>query len=67
MPYPMDYFFWLARNSDRTVLVDCGYDRSRGEQRGMFGSPSGQRACAAHSAPYGNANRASVSACIWAL
>ncbi|MYW96226.1 N-acyl homoserine lactonase family protein [Amycolatopsis rubida] len=33
-PYPMDYFFWVARNSDRTVLVDCGYTPQRAEQRG---------------------------------
>lgn len=37
-PYPMDYYFWLARNAHRTVLVDCGYNRARGERRGMFGS-----------------------------
>src|SRR4249920_1636273 len=36
VPYPMDYFFWLARNPHRTVLVDCGYNRPRGERRGMF-------------------------------
>jgi glyoxylase-like metal-dependent hydrolase (beta-lactamase superfamily II) len=23
----MDYFFWLARNQHRTVLIDCGMDR----------------------------------------
>jgi len=26
----MDYFFWLVRNNDRTVLVDCGFNRERG-------------------------------------
>ncbi|OZF25674.1 hypothetical protein CH296_26525 [Rhodococcus sp. 14-2496-1d] len=31
--YPMDYYFWLVRNQDRTVLVDCGYDRERGRRR----------------------------------
>jgi len=25
-----DYFFWLLRNGDRTVLVDCGFDKARG-------------------------------------
>jgi len=38
VPYPMDYYFWLVRNAHRTVLVDCGYDRARGELRGMFGT-----------------------------
>lgn len=36
VPYPMDYFVWLARNSHQTVLVDCGYNTPRGERRGMF-------------------------------
>ena len=26
----MDYYFWLVRNRDRAVLVDCGVDRARG-------------------------------------
>jgi glyoxylase-like metal-dependent hydrolase (beta-lactamase superfamily II) len=26
----MDYFFWLVRNGDRTILVDCGFDKERG-------------------------------------
>jgi glyoxylase-like metal-dependent hydrolase (beta-lactamase superfamily II) len=25
----MDYSFWLLRNGERTVLVDCGFDRER--------------------------------------
>jgi len=25
-PHPMDYFIWLIRNEDRTILVDTGYD-----------------------------------------
>ena len=25
----MDYFFWLLRNGERTVLVDCGFHRER--------------------------------------
>ena len=24
-PCPMDYFFWLVRDPERTVLVDCGF------------------------------------------
>jgi len=35
-PMPLDYFVWLVRNEDRTVLVDTGFDeevaRSRGRQ-----------------------------------
>jgi glyoxylase-like metal-dependent hydrolase (beta-lactamase superfamily II) len=30
----MDYFFWLLRDGDRTVLVDCGYEVAGGERRG---------------------------------
>ena len=26
----MDYYFWVVRSGDRTVLVDCGFDRERG-------------------------------------
>ncbi|MEN2738400.1 N-acyl homoserine lactonase family protein [Microbacterium sp. X-17] len=29
-PQRMDYYFWLVRNAERTVLVDCGFDRERG-------------------------------------
>lgn len=32
--YPMDYSFWMLRNADRTVLVDCGFDRDRALARG---------------------------------
>jgi glyoxylase-like metal-dependent hydrolase (beta-lactamase superfamily II) len=32
--YPMDYFFWVVRNSRRTVLVDCGYTPQRAQERG---------------------------------
>ena len=28
-PIGMDYFFWLLRNGERTVLVDCGFHRER--------------------------------------
>lgn len=31
--YPMHYYFWLVRNADRTILVDCGYDKDRGGKR----------------------------------
>ena len=33
-PQVMDYFFWLARNRERTVLVDCGFHPDRGAARG---------------------------------
>lgn len=32
--FSMDYFFWVARNTRRTVLVDCGYTPERAVQRG---------------------------------
>jgi glyoxylase-like metal-dependent hydrolase (beta-lactamase superfamily II) len=32
-PRPMDFFFWLIRNGDRTVLLDCGYDKERALRR----------------------------------
>lgn len=33
-PMPMDYFVWVIRNADRTVLVDTGFDRAMAERRG---------------------------------
>lgn len=30
----MDYFFWIARNAERTVLVDTGFDPAVGTRRG---------------------------------
>lgn len=30
----MDYFFWIARNSQRTVVVDTGFDAEVGRRRG---------------------------------
>jgi glyoxylase-like metal-dependent hydrolase (beta-lactamase superfamily II) len=35
VPYAMDCFFWLLRNEARTVLVDCGFEKTRGESRGI--------------------------------
>ncbi|MEM1045678.1 MAG: N-acyl homoserine lactonase family protein [Pseudomonadota bacterium] len=32
-PHPMDYFVWLIRNENRSVLVDTGYDRVEGTRR----------------------------------
>jgi glyoxylase-like metal-dependent hydrolase (beta-lactamase superfamily II) len=35
-PCSMDYFVWLVRNNDRTVLVDCGYNRDRARENGRY-------------------------------
>ena len=32
-PLSMDYYFWAIRNGDRTVLVDCGFDKDRAAAR----------------------------------
>lgn len=32
-PMPMDYFVWLVRNNDRTVVIDTGFTQSMAEQR----------------------------------
>lgn len=34
VPHPMDYFMWLLRQGDRTILVDTGYDAEEGTRRG---------------------------------
>ena len=31
---PMDYFFWVVRDADRTVVVDCGFGTEAGHRRG---------------------------------
>jgi glyoxylase-like metal-dependent hydrolase (beta-lactamase superfamily II) len=33
-PEPMDYFMWVVRNADRTVIIDTGYKPSVGARRG---------------------------------
>jgi glyoxylase-like metal-dependent hydrolase (beta-lactamase superfamily II) len=33
-PITMDYFFWLVRNPERTVLVDTGFGAGPGSRRG---------------------------------
>ncbi|MEJ6394799.1 N-acyl homoserine lactonase family protein [Gymnodinialimonas sp. 2305UL16-5] len=33
-PHPMDYFMWLLRRGDQTILVDTGYDDAEGATRG---------------------------------
>lgn len=32
-PHPMDYFMWVIRQADRTILVDTGYDDAEGRRR----------------------------------
>ena len=29
----MDYFVWVARNAERTVLIDCGFNEHSGARR----------------------------------
>lgn len=33
-PVEMDYFFWVARNAERTVVVDTGFSQESGGRRG---------------------------------
>jgi glyoxylase-like metal-dependent hydrolase (beta-lactamase superfamily II) len=33
-PFGMDYFCWLVRDADRTVLIDCGFGVGPGRRRG---------------------------------
>lgn len=33
-PYPIDYFVWVARNAERTVLIDTGFDQKAADDRG---------------------------------
>jgi glyoxylase-like metal-dependent hydrolase (beta-lactamase superfamily II) len=33
-PLAMDYFVWVIRNDDRTVVVDIGFSKAEGERRG---------------------------------
>lgn len=30
----MDYFFWVLRNAQRTILIDCGFNSGSGAKRG---------------------------------
>jgi glyoxylase-like metal-dependent hydrolase (beta-lactamase superfamily II) len=34
IPMPIDYFIWVIRNSDRTIVVDTGFDPVEGKKRG---------------------------------
>ena len=33
-PMPIDYFVWVIRNGERTIVVDTGFDRPAAEARG---------------------------------
>ncbi|MEZ5784878.1 MAG: N-acyl homoserine lactonase family protein, partial [Rhizobiaceae bacterium] len=33
-PMPIDYFVWVIRNAERTLLVDTGFDHEEGRKRG---------------------------------
>lgn len=33
-PMPMDYFVWLVRNQERTIVVDTGFNSEVGKRRG---------------------------------
>lgn len=32
-PHPMDYFIWLLKNGNQSIVVDTGYDREEAERR----------------------------------
>ena len=34
LPMPLDYFVWVIRNQDRTIVVDTGFSPDSGERRG---------------------------------
>jgi len=33
-PMPIDYYVWVIRNKDRTIVVDTGFDHAEAERRG---------------------------------
>lgn len=33
LPHDLDFFIWIIRNDDRTILVDTGFDRGEAQQR----------------------------------
>jgi glyoxylase-like metal-dependent hydrolase (beta-lactamase superfamily II) len=33
-PHPIDYFVWVVRNGQRTIVVDTGFDAAEGARRG---------------------------------
>lgn len=34
LPHPIDYFVWVIRNANRTIVVDSGFDEAEGRKRG---------------------------------
>lgn len=32
-PHPMDYFVWVVRNTNRTIVVDTGFDKAEADKR----------------------------------
>lgn len=32
-PHPMDYFVWVVRNANRTIIVDTGFDEAEAKRR----------------------------------
>lgn len=32
-PRPLDYFVWVVRNANRTILIDTGFDAAEGQRR----------------------------------
>ncbi len=33
-PHPIDYYLWVARSPNRTIVIDTGFDREEGTRRG---------------------------------
>lgn len=33
-PHPIDYFVWVLKNGDQTILVDTGFDQAEADRRG---------------------------------
>ncbi|MEE3101534.1 MAG: N-acyl homoserine lactonase family protein, partial [Pseudomonadota bacterium] len=34
VPMPMDFFIWVLRRGERTILIDTGFDRAEAAARG---------------------------------
>ena len=32
-PHPMDYYVWVVRNANRTIVVDTGFDQAEADKR----------------------------------
>lgn len=33
-PFPLDYFVWVVRNAQRTIVIDTGFDAAEAAKRG---------------------------------